>query len=314
MPSTKSEVSDIHQPAHKNQKWKLTKSFKEKNETNDSFNRVFRVALHHSGSTAVIDHDKDPNDPWNNVRSIYGFNGNAEPAFVIRPKRSDQDIARNLEYAQGIAVTKDQKYLVADGSPQVKVFDSAGAYLRHFSPFATPEDALERNTRLNSITIASNSGNILVGDYFRERVTVHDGRDFSLKEEVYIDFQPTNIAANDEQLWVSSWQDGKVAAFNYDGDDLFTIVPMLSGKPAKPSGVVCTPQGTAFVSVVKVYESSDFPGDFQPTTTGHVHEYSGSDGVFVRCVLKGLNQPLALAMTNDVMAIADEIEVKMYAP
>ena len=52
--------------------------------------------------------------------SVYGFNGSEEPAFLIRPKRSGQDIARNLEYAQGIAVTKDQKYLVADGSPAGK--------------------------------------------------------------------------------------------------------------------------------------------------------------------------------------------------
>ena len=310
MSSPKSEVSDIHQPARKNQKWKLTKSFKERNETDGSFDCVLQVTLHHNGSMAVIDQDyKDPNDPYKRVPSVYCFNGSAEPAFVIRSKSSDRD-------AHGIAVTKDQKYLVADGSPHVKVFDSAGAHLRHFSPFATPEDASQRHTRLNSITIASNSGNVLVGDYFRERVTVHDGRDFSLKEEVYIDVKPTNIAANDELLLVSAGQDGKVVAFNYDGDELFTIVPMLSGKPAKPSGVVCTPQGTAFVSVFKVYGRSDFPqstGSVKPGT-GHVHEYSGSDGVFVRCVLKGLTWPFALAMANDLMAIADESDVKIYEP
>ena len=42
-------------------KWKLTKSFKEKNETDASFNSVVRVALHHSGSIAVIDDDKGLN-------------------------------------------------------------------------------------------------------------------------------------------------------------------------------------------------------------------------------------------------------------
>ncbi len=59
-----------------------------------------------------------------NSKCVFVFNSDGEQKFVLKSKPEGK-----LGNTQGLAVTKNGKYVIVDGSTDVKVFETDGSYI-----------------------------------------------------------------------------------------------------------------------------------------------------------------------------------------
>lgn len=313
-------------------KWQKSLTISKRN-SDDAFHSVTSVALHPSGDISLVDKNNKVADLWSSNRGsprVYGFHADGSPKFVLNSTDKNEEPVGELVNAQGIAVSADGNYLVVDGTTIVKVFHADGQYS---SSFTTLSEDSPKGIRASAscITVNASNGDVLVGDYHREMITVHDGGSFKIKKEVHVGLKPVHIAVNAQnQILVTvlfqepaevvatnlfflvlkqNQAGGKVVAFDYDGDEVFTIVPVMSGELAKPFGVAYDSDGGLYVALSKF----DLKSRMTKPNTGHIHYYNGK-GEFVKCVVKGLHWPLGIALRKDVLAVADNDNVKVFKP
>ncbi|XP_072049804.1 uncharacterized protein [Amphiura filiformis] len=302
-----------------------------KRSEDDDFHSVTGIAVHPSGDIALIDKNDNMDADWNRGSPrVYVFNPDGTQKFVLNSTDSKESPVGKLVNGQGIAVTNDGKYLVADGTTDVKVFDAAGTYLESFSTLSEDvHKGIKKSSRC--VTVNRNSGEVLVGDFHRELVTVHNGDDFKLVKEIHVGLQPVHVAVNKKnQVAVCMMMHepaevvavnffyrvlshkragGKVVAFDYSGDELFTIVPIMGDELAKPYGVVYDSDCGLYVAVTKF----DISSRLAKPNTGHIHYYNSS-GEFVKCVAKGLYWPLGMGIGKDLLAVADKQSARVFKP
>ena len=300
-------------PAETVKNWKSATTIS-KRAKGYNFARAVAIALHPSGDIAAVDKNDKPVDMWSSKIGsprVYVFGADTKPKFVLNSTDSDEKPVGKLVAAQGVAVTQDGNYAIADGTKWVKIFDQNGKYLSEFSTLKNDDDDSVK-VKPSCIAVTDN-GDILVGDFIRELVTVHSGSDYHILHEVPVRSKPIHIASGSEgQIWVSSveedlWQAGKLTAFNYSGEELVTIYPEIYDEVTKPNGIACNPDGTIFVAVTAVDEKRKE----SKTSCGHIHQY-GSDGKFIECFVKRVYNPQGMALYGKCMAVADTNAVLMY--
>ena len=183
----------------------------------------------------------------------------------------------------------------------------------------TPEEGWKS---ARCIAVNSKTGEIVVGDYHRELVTVHNGEDFTLQKEIYVDLKPVHVAVNKKnQVAVCMMNHElnrrtdkfcdhfKVVVFDYTGDELFTIVPKISGGEVDKSLGIVYDSGCGLYIAVSKFDKSLLNKE----NGGHIHYY-GSSGEFVKCVAKGLYWPLGMGIGKNLLAVADKKSVRVYKP
>ncbi len=288
------------------------------------------MALHPSGDIAILDKNDHYVGWTRGSPRVYVFDSNGSQKFVLNSTSSDEKPVGKLVNGQGIAVTKDGKYVIADGTTDLKVFDADGTYLTSFS---AASDDVPESTKKSSRCVAVNdsTGAIVVGDFHRELVTVHNGNDYKIEKEIHVGVKPVHVAVNNKnQVAVCvmfhepaevvavnifylvlrhNQAGGKVVAFDESGDELYTIVPVIGGELAKPYGIAYDSDCGMYIAVTKF----DISSRLAKPDTGHIHYYNSS-GEFVKCVAKGLHWPLGINLGKDGLAVADKKSAKVYKP
>ncbi len=290
--------------------WQQSLKINKGSNESGTFHDVSEIAVHPSGDIALI-------DEINNYRGgsrVYVFNPDGSPKFTIE-STTEKDPVNKLAPPKGLAVTKAGHYVIADGTTRVKVYDTDGGYLDAFSTLLLNDE--QRLKSATSVTVNVKSGDVLVGDYYRQLVTIHDGANFKLSKEVHVGVRPMHIAVNKKNeiavtmlLVEQGCRDkagGKVIVFDYSGDELFTIVPIMSGELARPYGLAFDSGCGLYVAVVKF----DMKTRASRPDTGHIHYYNDF-GRFVKCVTKGLHFPYGMGIGKGILAVADGKSAKVY--
>ncbi|XP_072049041.1 uncharacterized protein [Amphiura filiformis] len=315
----KETKEDISPP----KKWKQQKKISKRSaDDDDVFSSAKVITWHQSGDFAVVD-DIEHTTPQESgygvhlfTRSMfYVFGEDGTQRFVINTSESRGSggaMVANLKLHSAVAVTKQGYFAVTDNTTQVKLFDIKGENVGNFT---ISEDNKEGGDRARCIAVNSN-GEIYVGDFSEQVISVHNADDFTKLREIFISIKPCYIAANSRgQVCVVSFtirilhqnrmmvptEYSKVAIFDDSGNEIFTISPTIWGKNATPLGVIYDADDTLLLAVF----------DRSINRGGHVHRY-GKKGQFLECIIKGTEQPCGIALRNNTLAIADGKSVLIY--
>ena len=273
----------------------------------DQFISAEAVACNLSGDIAVVDTGEKFVSCTNTVEvtrihspRIYAISKDGSFPFALKPSTL-QDKAKILKDASDVAATKKGNFALVNGTKQSEIFDFGG---NHVGSFNITKSGSDRN---RGRCIATNrKGDLFIGDFSQQIVTVHSGDDFSLLREIYVSIRPCHIAVNNRDHICIVYEDyrvdrSKVIGYDDSGDEVFTITPKVWGKSAVPLGVIYDTDDTLLLGVY----------DFTRERGGHVHHYSET-GKFLKCVLKGTDKPNGLSIRDDTLAIADGRSILFY--
>ena len=149
---------------------------------------------------------------------------------------------------------------------------------------------------------AKKNGHILVGDVKRKVVTVHRPTDGGILSTMSVTTIPRFLAVDcNDRVVISGSDEKQVAVIDDNGTTLLTIKPTIDGQQVDYCQGVCCDGSDIYIAVVNCND------------TGHIHHYN-SCGRFMRCIAKGLYNPLGITLTSDSkqLAIADYYSVKIY--
>ena len=196
--------------------------------------------------------------------------------------------------------------MVVDQTKFVKIFEAAdGKFLQSFATMKKYEP--DKKVGTCCITI-DNQGLILVGNYHKKLITIHDGLDGSIQDKLTVEVEPYFLAANSkQQIIIGDLKARKVAVVEYSGKEVFQINPMMEGAPCIPMGVACDIKDNIFVAVVKADKSGKGTLD-----TGCILQYS-SAGLFIACVARDLYYPMSIVVSQDgLLVVANHTSVVSY--
>ena len=288
-------------------KWKLLKKVQQRESTADDnqFISAQAVAYNTSGDIAVVDTGEKFFSCTVEVETIHAprvYAVSKDGSFPFALKSSTlQDKPEILKGASDVAVTKKGNFVLVNGTKQCEIFDFGGSHVGSFNITKSGSD----RDRARCITTNRN-GDLFIGDFSQQIVTVHSGDDFSLLRDICVSVRPSHIAVNSRDhicIVHENYRVDRCKVVGYDdsGDEVFTITPKVWGKVARPLGVVYDTDDTLLLGVY----------DFTRERGGHVHHYSKT-GKFLKCVLKGTDKPNGLLIRDDTLAIADGRSVLFY--
>ncbi|XP_038059822.1 E3 ubiquitin-protein ligase TRIM56-like [Patiria miniata] len=204
-----------------------------------------------------------------------------------------------LEDPWSVAVNCDD-LLFATDEDKVKVFNDEIQFVREFAPSGDDAEGLSES---DLRCIAVDKQRVAVADFGRKVISVHnlDGSLIASTSNIMVRYY---IAmSNKEQLTFTNYVEKRLLCVDFKGNEVFKVMPLLKGKPGRPTGVLCDDDGSIYVAVHS--ESGEF-GD------GEVQHYD-SNGAFIATVVQGLYNPSEMAFTpaGDVV-VADSHSVKIF--
>ncbi|XP_038052448.1 tripartite motif-containing protein 3-like [Patiria miniata] len=266
------------------EKWQLKEKFGKKGTGDGEFQFAAGVACFSNGDVVVTDGTEKR-------LSLFSSKGQYKTSVPQGPDR------HQLENPRRVAVTRDDQLFVTDRK-KVKVFDNELQFVREFTPSV---DDAEELSKSNLRGIAVDKQRVAVADCGRKVITVHslDGLLIASTSNnmVYCDL----AMSNKERLIFTNYDEKKLLCVDFKGNEVFNVMPLLNGKPAKPTGVLCDDDGSIYVAL--------HTGNWGNT---EVHHYD-SNGAFIATVAQGLYNPLGMAFTpaGDVV-VADLHSVKIF--
>ncbi|XP_038052387.1 tripartite motif-containing protein 2-like [Patiria miniata] len=268
------------------EKWQLKEEFGEEGTDDEEFQFARGVTCFSNGDIVVCDF---------NLERVSLFSANGRYKLSIA-QGSDSN---QLESPAAVAVNCDDMLFVADQS-KVKVFDTELQFVREFTPSV---DDAEGPFEIDIDCIAVDKQRVAVADFDRNVISVHnlDGSLIASTSNIMVRF--FIAMSNKEQLIFTNYVEKRLLCVDLRGNEVFNVMPLLKGKPAKPTGVLCDDDGSIYVAVHA--ESGEF-GD------GEVQHYD-SNGAFIKTVRQGLDFPLGMAFTpvGDIV-VAEKHSVKIF--
>ncbi|XP_072049114.1 uncharacterized protein [Amphiura filiformis] len=291
-------------------KWKQLKKIpKISEEYGDEFSSTTHITCHNSGEYAVVDdirHNKG-GGCYTTWRRVHAFGEDGSQRFVLNSNKAPEMANGLLNAISGVAVTKQGYYAITDCTAQVKLFDTKGQNVGGFS--VSEESEGEHEAHATCIAVNSN-GEIYVGDFKEQVITIHNADDFTKMREIYVSIKPSRITINKySQICVvttewfpnSGWF-RKAVIFDHSGNEILTLSPTIWGKNAMP---LCVVYDEDDMLLLGVFDRSINRG-------GHVHRY-GKTGEFLDCIIKGIaGSPSAIALKSNTLAIAVGKSVLIY--
>ncbi|XP_072049042.1 uncharacterized protein [Amphiura filiformis] len=332
------EKEEANQEVWSPKKWKQHKKISNRSaEVDDVFSSTKDITWHQSGDFAVVD-DIEHAKPEESGNGAYSFSFNVETQMLLSSNTSVRSMmyvfgedgterfvinaseclgkpcgmAASLKLNCDVAVTKQGYFAVTDNTKQVKLFDIKG---ENVGSFTISDDDKGNRDRARCIAVNAN-GEIYVGDFTEQVISVHNADDFTKLRDIYISIKPCYIAANSrghvcvvtfdihilhQNNMMVPKEYSKVAIFDDSGNEISTISPTVWGKNVTPLGVVYDADDTLLLAAF----------DRSINRGGHVHRY-GKKGEFLECIIKGTEQPSGIALRNNTLAIADGKSVLIY--
>ncbi len=317
-------------------KWKQYKKISQRSaKDGDAFFMAIGIALHESGDFAVVDEIEhtEPQESGHGVNfltrpRVYVFGDDGSQRFVLNSTGNHETPVGVLKCASDVAVTKQGHYAVTDNTTEVKLFDVKGQNVGSFS--ISDEDGGKQENRARCIAANSN-GELYVGDFTEQIVTVHNADDFSIIRKIHVSVRPSHIAVDSRgrvcvvhtNLFPQNIRYCRVIVFDDEGNELVSISPTIRGLDTGSRGVVvgfgwavnntsgmAVPLGVAYDAddslLLAVYDRSIKNG-------GHVHRYD-ANGKFLKCIIKGAQKPYGISIRNDTLVLADDKSVMIYKP
>ncbi|XP_038069331.1 E3 ubiquitin-protein ligase TRIM71-like [Patiria miniata] len=263
--------------------WRLKEEFGK--EANDGeFQLASGVACFSNGDIVVTDTEL-------NRLSLFTSNGQFQTSV-------DQGTDSNqLENPWRVGVNCDDLLFVAD-EDKVKIFDNKLQFVREFTPSVDDAEGLSKSDLSG---IAVDKQRVAVADWGRKVISVHKV-DGSLIASTSNNMVYSDLAmSNKEQLIFTNYEEKRLMCVDFKGNEVFNVMTLQNGNPAKPTGVLCDDDGSIYVAV--------HPGNVRDC---EVHHYD-SNGAFIATVAQKLCNPLGMAFTpaGDVV-VADQLSVKIF--
>ncbi|XP_038052390.1 tripartite motif-containing protein 3-like [Patiria miniata] len=196
-----------------------------------------------------------------------------------------------------VGVNSDNHLFVTD-EDKVKVFDKELQFVRDFTPSVYDAVVLPESDLSG---IAVDKQRVAVADRGRRvlKVLKFNGSLIASAPNNVVD---NNLAmSNKERLIFTNYEEKRLLCVDYKGNESFSVMTLMNGKPAKPTCVLCDDDGSIYVAV-----HSGKVGNSE------VHRYD-SNGAFEATVAQGLYNPSGMTFTpaGDVI-VADTHSVKIF--
>ncbi len=208
--------------------------------------------------------------------------------------------------------TSSSGFLAVYDVRKVKIFHHEGTYQHNFN---TSLETHPKSLRpgLKCVAIDKN-GNVIVGDWKGGLLTIHN-----MNGELMGTLQTKNmeylsrICCMNRKRHILCCCDPlgavypEVTVLDYSGEQVGKFMPKIEttgDEEVKAMGLVVDAHDNIYVALCLLR------GRFKLNNSGHIHKYSPS-GVFIGCISKGLYSPCDLALTKDVLTVADFESVKM---
>ena len=205
-----------------------------------------------------------------------------------------------LSGPRAIASIYNQFMVVDNTNRVIKMYKEDGSLAFQFTTLPLNEVG---KTYVNLWSIAAKkNGHILVGDVTRKVVTVHRPTDGGILSTMPVTTSPHFLAVDsNDRVVISGYGEKQVAVIDDNGTTLLTLKPTIDGQQVDYCQGVCCDGSDIYIAMVN--------GD----DTGHIHHYD-SHGTFIRCIAKGLHDPLGITLTSDrkQLLVADRYSVKIY--
>ena len=217
----------------------------------------------------------------------------------------------NKCYVAAVAVSPLGYILLVNNFKWVFVFDLDYKYLHCFDTL-TPDDNPNTGVDLWCITV-DKSGQVLVGDRWRDIITIHSCPDGKVVSKVKCTLgRPSMVVNSKNQILFHTLPSfpseySKVVAIDYLGNEVFSFTPRIDkdvpGEHVWQGGIVCDEEDYIYI-VMKVSGTEN---------TGHIHKYSPTGG-FVQCIAQGLYSPYDLSFSPDgSLAVANNNTILQYS-
>ncbi|XP_038052433.1 tripartite motif-containing protein 45-like [Patiria miniata] len=276
------------------EKWQLKEEFGKEGAGDGEFQWANGVACFNNGDIVVT-------DTTQNRLSLFTSTGSYKTS-VKQGAGGDQLEAqaakcRELEAPWNVAVNRDDLLFVTD-QKKVKVFDNELQFIREFTPSVDDAKMLPESDLTG---IAVDKQRVAVADWGRKVITVHS-LGGSLIASTSDNMTTSFLAmSNKERLIFTNYAEKRLICVDLEGNEVFNVMPLLKGKPAKPTGVLCDDDGSIYVAV-----QSGNVGNTE------VQRYD-SNGAFISTVAQGFTNPFQMAFSpaGDVV-VADLHSVKIF--
>ena len=200
-------------------------------------------------------------------------------------------------------VSINNQFMVVDRTNCViKMYKEDGSLAFQFTTLPLNEVG---KTDLCSIA-AKKNGHILVGDVKRKVVTVHRPTDGGILSTMPVTTSPYFLAVDcNDRVVISGLGEKQVAVIDDNGTTLLTIKPTIDSQQVDFCQGVCCDGSDIYIAMAYDYDDDD--------DTGHIHHYD-SHGTFIRCIAKGLHDPLGITLTSDrkQLLVANGYSVNIY--
>ncbi len=272
------------------------KEFGKEGEDPGDFGRARGVAVSPNGDIVVA-------DPSN--KAVLVFSPDGQHKFNL--KSPDGVPEGLLRTPHDVTVSSQGCIMVVDQTKYVKIFEAGdGKYLQSFATMKKYE--ADKKVGTCCLTI-DNEGQILVGNYHKKLITIHDALDGTIQDKLTVEVEPYFLASNTkQQIIIGDLKSRKVSVVDHSGKEIFAINPMLEGAAWIPMGVACNAKDDIFVAVVKQDKSGKGTLD-----TGCILKYNNT-GLFMACVAKDLYYPMSIVVTSTGhLVVANHNSIVTYA-
>ncbi len=259
--------------------------FGQEGEGSGDFTRARGIAISPSGDIVIADPSK---------KAVLVFAPDGQHKFNLKSPRGKPE--GKLRTPQDVAVSSQGNIMVVDLTKFVKMFSADGKFVHSFHTSSRPAPDEKIGTYCIDV---DNQGQIVVGNYEKKTITIHDSVDGSVKEQIMPSLKPNFLAVNSqEQIVIGDPKSKKVCILDYAGKEITSWDPVVEGAPCIPMGVACNDNDDIFISVVKMNKSGK-----GKLNTGCILQYSKT-GLFIGCVAKDLYYPMGMTFALDGKTLA----------
>ena len=296
-----SGLSRSHGTASRNTRWELILEFCKK-RGGKKLSGAHRIAVCSTGDIAATDHTvRKP--------SAYLFNKDGKCKFTLKTTNPEG----KLKLPCDVAVTSNNIIFITDinlstGKSCIKIFDVNGSFVKSFSTRAPNEPEWVPSNKGCKLRITvSNQDEVVVGDWDRKVITIHTQSGEFIKK-IATPFEIWYLTTNSHLIIFSDPYARKVVGMTREGRVMFTIDRFaVDGEAGLPEGITCDSNDDMYIAVMQVDEG----GEGSEHNTGHIHQYD-SNGLFTKCIIRGLYHPYGLAMSNGKLHIANCKSILVY--
>ena len=245
------------------------------------------IAIHPNGSVVIVD-----------CQGLKLFTNSGKIRFYFNMQQGFPNVKSQLS---DVTITREGLIIVADETPQLKVFNQDGRFVREFVTI-TPDgkSSAQINSRLVSVLV-DHKGQILVGSgsepyYISIHRAAENGNHIAT---IKTNIEPRCMAVSplNSNIVIGCWSDAKVHILNKAGEVQRTV--------AEPKHMKWLPVGLCYTEDNNILISNvGSPGI-------GIYRFDSS-GTFLGCVTEDVKYPWGIALKKQEVVIADTECIKIF--